>query len=335
MSCEIRKGLQGTLSDPEGIYGTLGGQLVRGYSAYMMAKLYEGFDGTEQEWLDSLRSPDKRVTSLNDETLASDKVIEALGIPEYVEHTELYSEFNLPDEGWYVFARIKAPKGELVAENTVAAGAAGSVINPGSEFVEVAVNFGAAAMSVPVVINWSKTTETFIFRATDLAIRNMDYRVTFYMYDADNYVKWDYALTTDTVFVDGKKYYTFDGETYHLAEVTAGEEVPADTYYVHSKVTIEGLTRNVTYRLNEVIDCPMVFVLPEINDDAHGTWLEIRCLHAGSYSMTLIPPSEDVKVASEHTQAETKGINMINLHYTAVAGAKVWRFMNTHSSIPT
>ena len=30
----------------------------------------------------------------------------------------------------------------------------------------------------------------------------------------------------------------------------------------------------------------------------------------------------------------TDCINMINLHYTSVAGLKMWRFMNTHSSVP-
>lgn len=55
MSCMTNKSLQGTLSDPEGIYGTLGGQQMRGYSAYMIAKLFGGFEGTEQEWLESLK----------------------------------------------------------------------------------------------------------------------------------------------------------------------------------------------------------------------------------------------------------------------------------------
>ncbi|MBQ9613955.1 MAG: hypothetical protein IJV14_15430 [Lachnospiraceae bacterium] len=311
--------------------GTLEGKLVRGYSAYDIAKQH-GFDGTELEWLASLKGI--RVKPIGDTKIAAGTAIEVVGIPEYVENTELYPEFGLTDEGWYAFARIKAPTGEVVTESTTVVGAAGFIAEPGSDFVEVAVKFGAAAMSVPVVVNWSESTETFIFKATDLAVRNLDYRVTFYMYDADKYVSWEFVLTTDTKFVDGKIYFTFDGETYSHAEVTAGESVPADTYYVHSKVTIEGLTRNVTYRLNEVVDCPMVFMLPEIEDDEHGAWYEIRCRHADSYSMTLIPPSEDVKVASEHSQAETKGINMINLHYTAVAGAKVWRFMNTHSSIP-
>ena len=77
----------------------------------------------------------------------------------------------------------------------------------------------------------------------------------------------------------------------------------------------------------------MEFILPEIEDDTHGAWFEIRCRHAGSYSITLLPP-EGVKIATEHTQKEKAGVNMINLHYTVVDGVKIWRFMNTCSTIP-
>ena len=121
-------------------------------------------------------------------------------------------------------------------------------------------------------------------------------------------------------------------DTYYEATTVA---VPADTYYNHSKCIFSGLVRNITYRLDTIIDCPMEFILPEIEDETHGCWFEIRCRHAGEYSMTLTPPSEDVKIATEHTQKETAGINMINLHYTVIDGLKIWRFMNTHSSIPT
>lgn len=139
-----------------------------------------------------------------------------------------------------------------------------------------------------------------------------------------------YARTEDTAFVEGTTYYTKSGATYVEAEVTAGDPVPA--YYGHSKVTFAGMSRNVTYSLDTVVDCPSVFILPEIADDGYGAWFEFRFRHSGSFSSTLVPPSSDVKVASEHTQAETKGVNMVNLHYTTAGGAKVWRFMNTHST---
>lgn len=37
-----------------GVIGTLGGQLVRGFSAYDIA-VQNGYQGTEEEWLDSLK----------------------------------------------------------------------------------------------------------------------------------------------------------------------------------------------------------------------------------------------------------------------------------------
>lgn len=142
-----------------------------------------------------------------------------------------------------------------------------------------------------------------------------------------------YKQTTDTTFVSGKIYYTKSDTTYTVATVTVGDPIPA--YYKHAKVRFEGMTRNVTYQCNTVIDCPMEFVLPVIEDETHGCWFEIRCMHAGEYSMTLIPPSDDIKIATEHTQREREGVNMINLQYTCINGSKLWRFMNTHSSYPT
>ena len=127
-------------------------------------------------------------------------------------------------------------------------------------------------------------------------------------------------------------YYTKSGSTYSEAVVTVGEAIPA--YYVHTKLTFEGIPRNVTYRLDEIVDCASEFILPEIEDNDHGAWFEIQLRHSGSYSMTLIPP-EGVKVATEHTQAESAGMNMIDLHYMNIDGVKIWRFMNTHASIPT
>ena len=142
-------------------------------------------------------------------------------------------------------------------------------------------------------------------------------------------VTWPQA--TEPTFEAGVTYYTNPtGNEYVAATVTVGAQIPA--YYAHTGVTFEGMTRNVTYRFNQFIDCPSTFILPEIEDETHGCWFELRLRHADRYSVTLVPPSEDIRVATEHTQAETKGINMINLHYSSIAGAKVWRFMNTHSS---
>lgn len=345
--------------------------------------------------------------------IAISNVVVAVGTPAYVEDVAQYEGYGITETGWYVFARIFATEGGFVS----CEGAAGYIAEAGSDHVDVAVRFEVAATSKIVDVNWGEYTERYVFQATDLAVRNLDYRVTFYVYDADDFATWHYGfaggtfadgtkyytkdgdtytlaevaagetipayytyqsiyvLTADSTFQEGVEYYTRDGDTYTLAEVTVGEAVEANTYYVttmayvqatgsfqagtvyytktgttydeaavtvgaaipayyvHTKVTIEGLVRNVTYRLNDTVDCPMEFILPEIEDETHGAWFEIRCRHAGDYSMTLVPP-EGVKIATEHTQKETAGVNMINLHYTVVDGVKVWRFMNTHSSIP-
>ena len=444
--------------------------------------------------------PTNRVTSLTPgKDLASGTVIEAVGIPLYVDDVNDYAAYGLTETGWYVFARILAEHGNEVTAETEITGAAGYIAAIGSDHVDVAVRFDVAAASQKVIVDWGTYEDTFIFKATDLAVRNLDYRTTFYIYDLARFVTWSYALTADAAFVgtvyytedggvytqaavkagaaipentyyvhsyaltedttfqEGKVYYTLSDDVYSAATVTAGEAVAENTYYedvytlttdkvfggskyfveddgeyeqaavkggeavpvfykdeytltedatfqenktyytedggvyseatvtpgdavtaetyyehsyvrvtgefeqnvayytkagdvysaatvtpgdavpeyyVHSKVTISGMTRNVTYVLNETIDCPQEYVLPEIEDDTHGCWFEFRLRHSGSFSSELIVP-EGVKVATEHTQAETAGLNMVNLHYTKVDGVKLWRFMNTHSSIPT
>lgn len=312
--------------------GTLEGKLVRGYSAYDIAKQH-GFDGTELEWLASLKGI--RVKPIGDTKIAAGTAIEVVGIPEYVENTELYPEFGLTDEGWYAFARIKAPTGEVVTENTAVIGAAGFIAEPGSDFVDVAVEFETAAMSVPVVVNWSETTETFIFKATDLAVRNMDYRTTFYVYDIAPYITWSYALTSDTEFAAGKNYYILaESGEYVLAEVTAGDAVPTGTYYNHSKLHFEGMARNVTYNLEEIVDCPIEIVLPEIPENGYGAWFDIQMRYDGTHSCTLLPP-DGVKIGTAQTQSQTKGVNIFELQYTDAGDVKMWTLLNTHSNIPS
>lgn len=295
----------------------------------------ERAEAAAQEAADSIDQA-RRVTSLDDTPLASTAVIEAVGAPVYVSDVSAYADYGITSKGWYVFARIAAQAGVTVGEGAAVTGAAGAIITQGADHVDVAVKFDVAALSQAVTVTWAEgNTERFVFKATDLAVRNLDYRVTFFVYDAAPYVRFEYARTTDTAFVANKRYYTKDGDTYTLAEVTTGAAVTANTYYNHSKVIIEGLVRNITYKLDEPIDCPMEFILPDIEDETHGCWFEIRCHHLGEYSMTLTPPSSDIKVATEHTQKEAAGINMIQLHYTYVDGVKLWRFLNTKSTIPT
>lgn len=470
----------------------------------MLDRTGRAIAGSLEAIADSLAKKQSKVESLTGTALASGSVIEAVGVPVYVDDVTEYTEYGIVDTGWYVFARITADAGMTVTAATTVEGTAGYIANVGADHVDVAVRFDVAAVSQMVVIDWGDYAETFVFKATDLAVRNLDYRVTFYVYDIDEFATWEYALTpdttfvgteyyilendtyvraavkandavpsdtyyvhsyvltedatfveektyytksgtiytaaevtvgeevaantyyedkytlttdvtfvgnayytkdgdiysqaavkagdpipcyyvgepgyvltTDTVFVEGTTYYTKSGDEYTVAEVTVGAAVTANTYYVlgtvykqttdetavsgttyyaksdnvyspvmftvgseipafykHSKVTFEGMARNITYRCTTPIDCPVVFNLPEIEDETHGCWFEIRFEHTGSYSSTLVVP-EGVKVATEHTQAETKGLNMVDLHYTSINGLKLWRFMNTHSTIPT
>ena len=90
---------------------------------------------------------------------------------------------------------------------------------------------------------------------------------------------------------------------------------------------------NVTYKLDDTVDCPIEIVLPEVADDGHGAWFEIQMRYSGSYSCTLVPP-EGVKIGTAQTQAQSAGINTIDLQYTVAGAVKMWTLLNTHSNIP-
>ena len=148
---------------------------------------------------------------------------------------------------------------------------------------------------------------------------------------------WSYALTSDASFVSGSHYYTEEDGVYTEAvegtDWTAGEAVPADTYYKHSKLTFSGMTPNITYKLDEMVDCPIEIVLPEIADDGNGAWFEIQMRYDAIHSCTLLPPT-GVKVGSSNTHSQEDGINLIDLQYTDVDGVKMWTLLNTHIKIP-
>lgn len=300
-------------------------------TAYGYAKAC-GYQGTQEDFAAMLALPG-RVSSL-DETPLISGVVHAVGIPVYVEDVTQYAAYGLTDTGWYVFARITAPEGITVSAGTSVEGAAGSIITPGADHVDVAVRFQVAAESQAVSVTWELgSMDKFVFAAPDLATRNLDFRTTFYIYDIAPYAQWEYALTADTAFVAGKKYYTLVDEAYVLADVTTGEAIPADTYYNHSKLKFQGMVANVTYRLDEMVDCPVEITLPEIPEDGHGAWFEIQMRYNGSYSCTLLPP-EGVKIGTAQTQAQTEGVNTIDLQYTDVDDVKMWTLLNTHSNIP-
>lgn len=272
-----------------------------------------------------------RVVSLDDTELLVNNVVDAQGAPAYVDDVTQYADYHITETGWYVFARIRNKYGLPVTGSTHVIGADGYIAAIGAEYIDVAVRFGVAGESRLVTIDWGEYTDKFVFRATDLALRNLDYRVTYYEYDLADYATWSYALTTDTTFALWKKYYTLEDGEYVLADVIYGDPVPADTYYVHSKIRLEGMPRNITYKFSEIIDAPVEVVLPDIADDGYGAWFEFKLLYYAQYSCTLIPPSDDVMIANNTVVNQTSGINVLDLHYNTTGGSKVWRFINTHT----
>lgn len=279
---------------------------------------------------------DKKVTNLTDDAdLVFNNVVDVVGIPTYVDDVTDYPEYSLAETGWYVFSRILARGNDQVTAETTVEGAAGYIATVGNDYIDVAVRFGVTAMSQKVVIKWSAVEDTYVFKATDLAIRNLDYRTTFYIYDLAPFVTWEYALTSDTEFAADKTYYTLVGGEYVEAEVTAGEAVAENTYYNHSKLRIAGMVRNVTYRLNEMVDAPIEIVLPVVPDDGYGAWFEIQMQFNSGHSVTLLPEDSTVKVGTTSTQAQTAGINVIDLQYADVNGEKIWTLLNTHTNLPT
>lgn len=275
-----------------------------------------------------------RVSPLNGTDIAEGNIIEAAGIPQYVTDMSKYTKFGITEPGWYAFARIHAINGVKVTDRTTVEGATGYTAEIGDDFVDVAVRFDVAALSRKVTVKWGESVDVFLFRASDLAQRNLDYRVTYYEYDLSSFVTWTYALTTDETFIRYKRYYTLvDGE-YVLADIVYGDPVPANKYYVHTKVRFEGMPRNITYVLNDgVIDCPVEIVLPEIDSNGYGAWFEFKLRYNGQYSCTLVPPSDDVHIATDNVANHTEGVNVLDLHYVDTGNTKVWRLISTHTSL--
>lgn len=318
-----------------------------------------------------------RVTSLTQIPVASGQIVDSVGIPVYVDNVSGYAGYGITETGWYAFVRITAKEDVTVSTQTAVTGADGYIATIGADHVDVAVRFGVAAQSKTVTVAWNNNnTEVFVFRATDLAVRNLDYRSTFYVYDIEDFAEWTWTLTTDTTFAadknyftlanntytqaevtasdpvpayytladetytqatglfeDGVIYYTKSGDTYTEAEVTVGDPIPA--YYNHTKLTFSGMIRNVTYRFNEMVDCPIEIVLPEVPDDGYGAWFEIQMQYSKQVSTTLLPTDNTVVIGTAQTQAQTAGINVIDLQYSDVNDVKMWTLLNTHSNIPT
>lgn len=265
-----------------------------------------------------------RVTALNGELIA-ENVVEAVGAPAYVsaENIANFADFGITEAGWYVFAKVQALGNTKVGSAFSITGAEGHIAPAvGDNSVDVAVKFAVASISKVVTINWDgQTEEKFNFRATDLAIRNLDYRVTYYLYDFSAYATFTFAAATGT-FASGKKYFTLvNGEYVEAENVTVGASIPAG-YYVHSGVRFEGFVRNVSYSLAETVDCPITLVLPDIIDDKYGAWFEVQTTFDAAHSITLIAP-DGVTISKDMTITPKAGVNVINAQYHA--GSAMWR----------
>lgn len=259
---------------------------------------------------------ERRITPIS-ESVDIDHVYETVGCPEYINTSDLikYSSFGLSESGWYLFARINSRYGESVSEGFSIVGASG-VITPliGSDHVDIAVRFGVIAESQRVIVNWGASEEIFVFKATDLAIRNLDYRVTFYLYNIDDYCEWTYEITTDTKFVKDKGYYKLIDGQYVKQDVRTDEAIPANMYYCHKSLAIKDFTRNMSYTLDTTVDCPVTIHLPEISDDNYGAWFEVQMNFLQTYSVTIIP-HEGQKVSANGVHSPKIGINIINILY--------------------
>ena len=132
-----------------------------------------------------------------------------VGIPQYIKEAEIsqYASYRITKAGWYSFVRVSAPNGVTVKSGFAISGI-DTFVQPsnGANHVDVAVPFSADAMTVVVGINWGQVTESVMFKATDLAVRNLDYRTTFYIYDAEPYAKVESNLITFSGFTPNITY---------------------------------------------------------------------------------------------------------------------------------
>ena len=206
-----------------------------------MAQDAQAVAGEMAAYLDTVE--DGRVSSLDGTQLRAG-AIEVLGTPAYVADATEHGEYGITEPGWYVFARIAAPRGTTM-DGTTVTGAAGYVVGDGH--VDVAVAFEVAAMSQEIAVTWAQgVTEAFAFKATDLAVRNLDYRTTFYVYDLAPYATFEFSRSTDQRFV-GTEYWVRDAEAelgYSRASVKAYDVVP--TAYFERTLTY-ALTEDVVF----------------------------------------------------------------------------------------
>lgn len=88
--------------------------------------------------------------------LANGTIVEAVGIPTYVDDVAEYSAYSLTNTGWYVFSTIPTPDGVTVTAGTTVTGAAGYIATVGEDHVDVAVYFGTTAETQIISIDWGE-----------------------------------------------------------------------------------------------------------------------------------------------------------------------------------
>ena len=100
---------------------------------------------------------------------------------------------------------------------------------------------------------------------------------------------------------------------------------------MHTGVTFEGMPRNLSYAI-DTIDCPVTFVLPEIDFDGYGAWIELQSHFTKAVSVTLRVP-EGIKMSGTGTAAITAGVNVMTMQY--FNAGRVWRLDNTKWADPS
>lgn len=113
-----------------------------------------------------------------------------------------------------------------------------------------------------------------------------------------------YSLTGDTIFINGKSYYTKSGSTYTIAEVEVGDSIAADTYYEETK-TYNGISKVGIAYDNSLNDIEVTIV---------GT-------NKLSFSLNDLAISITCQIDSEQGMVTEGEVTVSNKNYKAVINA--------------
>ena len=113
-----------------------------------------------------------------------------------------------------------------------------------------------------------------------------------------------YSLTGDTIFINGKSYYTKSGSTYTIAEVEVGDSIAANTYYEETK-TYNGISKVGIAYDNSLNDIEVTIV---------GT-------NKLSFSLNDLAISITCQIDSEQGMVTEGEVTVSNKNYKAVINA--------------